>query len=71
MPISRAAGDFCPAFGHGYRLTFEPRPGAARRFVVTAEPCDSVLLRVGGIMQPLLADSTGLGALVDRLLPVL
>jgi hypothetical protein len=70
MPISHAGGDFCPAFGGGYRLTFEPRPGAAKRVVATAEPCESVLLSVGGKSQPLLADTTGLGPLVDRLLGV-
>jgi len=70
MPISHAAGDFCGAFAGGYRLTFEPRPGAARRVVATARPCESVLISVGGVRQPLLADTTRLGALVDHLLGV-
>jgi hypothetical protein len=70
MPTSGASGSFCPAFFAGYRLTFEPRHGSAGRVLASAEPCDSVQLSVGGRSEPLLADTTGLGLLVDRLLGV-
>jgi hypothetical protein len=69
MPSTGGFTSFCVSpFSISYRLVFEPKTGQARRIVATQVGCDDVQVTVAGRRQPVLADSTGLEALVAKLL---